>query len=197
MKERKPLNCVWLFATPFLAHGIFQAWILEWVVISFSRVSSQPRYQTQVSHTCRQILYRLSHQGNLEDNTGFACRPQFTSGIFLCSTQHWTHALNTHTWDKLNLSMKDRSLEQKLSMKNRSLEQKLSMKEVVQTGCSLCGSAITIQCILNLGFSRSWDNSKEIQAQCFFRKSWAAAKIDGSEERISTQNVFQTPKVLS
>jgi len=107
-KERKPLNCVWLFATPFLAHGIFQAWILEWVVISFSRVSSQPRYQTQVSHNCRQILYRLSHQGNLEnENTVFACWPQFTSGIFLCSTQHWTHALNTHTWDKLNLSMKE------------------------------------------------------------------------------------------
>ena len=32
-----------------LAHGIFQAWILEWVAISFSRGSSQPRDQTQVS----------------------------------------------------------------------------------------------------------------------------------------------------
>ena len=104
-KERKPLNCVWLFATPFLAHGIFQAWILEWVVISFSRVSSQPRYQTQVSHNCRQILYRLSHQGNLKDeNTVFACWPQFTSGIFLCSTQHWTYTLGTNwtfPWRKL------------------------------------------------------------------------------------------------
>ena len=96
-KERKPLNCVWLFATPFLAHGIYQAWILEWVVISFSRVSSQPWYQTQVSHNCRQILYRLSHQGNLKDeNTVFACWPQFTSGIFLCSTQHWTYTLGTN-----------------------------------------------------------------------------------------------------
>ena len=31
-------------------HGILQARILEWVAISFSRVSSQPRDQTQVSH---------------------------------------------------------------------------------------------------------------------------------------------------
>ena len=31
-------------------HGIFQARILEWVAISFSRGSAQPRDQTQVSH---------------------------------------------------------------------------------------------------------------------------------------------------
>ena len=33
------------------AHGIFQARILEWVAISFSRGSSPPRDQTQVSRT--------------------------------------------------------------------------------------------------------------------------------------------------
>ena len=33
------------------AHGILQARILEWVVIPFSRGSSQPRDQTQVFHT--------------------------------------------------------------------------------------------------------------------------------------------------
>ena len=31
-------------------HGILQARILEWVVFPFSRGSSQPRDQTQVSH---------------------------------------------------------------------------------------------------------------------------------------------------
>ena len=31
-------------------HGIFQARILEWVAISFSRASSQPRDRTQVSY---------------------------------------------------------------------------------------------------------------------------------------------------
>jgi len=30
-------------------HGISQARTLEWVAISFSRVSSQPRYQTYIS----------------------------------------------------------------------------------------------------------------------------------------------------
>ena len=32
----------------FLIHGIFQARILEWVAISFSRTSSQPRDQIYV-----------------------------------------------------------------------------------------------------------------------------------------------------
>ena len=38
-------------------HGIFQARILERVAISYSRGSSQPRDQTQVSWFGRQILY--------------------------------------------------------------------------------------------------------------------------------------------
>ena len=44
-------------------HGIFQARILEWVAISFSKGSSQPRDQTCISCTaggllhCRHILY--------------------------------------------------------------------------------------------------------------------------------------------
>ena len=42
-------------------HGIFQARILEWVAISYSRGSSPPRNRTQVSCTSctgRQILYQ-------------------------------------------------------------------------------------------------------------------------------------------
>ena len=50
------------------AHGIFQAGILEWVAIPFSRESSWPRNQTQGPNPgllhCRQILYPLSHQGS-------------------------------------------------------------------------------------------------------------------------------------
>ena len=34
----------------YTVHGILQARILEWVSSPFSRVSSQPRDQTQVSH---------------------------------------------------------------------------------------------------------------------------------------------------
>ena len=38
-------------------HGILQARILEWVAISFSKRSSQPRARTHVSYISRQILY--------------------------------------------------------------------------------------------------------------------------------------------
>ena len=47
----------------FSIHGIFQARILEWVAISFSRGSSQPRNRTLCFLHCRQTLYPLSHQG--------------------------------------------------------------------------------------------------------------------------------------
>ena len=40
-----PLN----YRLPASVHGISQARILEWVAISSSRESSQPRYQTHVS----------------------------------------------------------------------------------------------------------------------------------------------------
>ena len=43
-------------------HGILQARVLEWVAISFSRASSQPRDRTRVSHLTGR-LYRLSHKG--------------------------------------------------------------------------------------------------------------------------------------
>ena len=42
-------------------HGILQAKVLEWVAISFSRGSSRPRDQTQVSHTAgRRILIKIA-----------------------------------------------------------------------------------------------------------------------------------------
>ena len=56
--EETSLNHVRLFSTPWtvayytpgIFHGIFQARVLEWVVISFSRGSFQPRDRTRVSH---------------------------------------------------------------------------------------------------------------------------------------------------
>ena len=42
-----PVNCSLPGSS---VHGIFQARILEWVAISFSRGSSRPRDRTQVSH---------------------------------------------------------------------------------------------------------------------------------------------------
>ena len=44
--------------------GILQVKILEWVAIPFSKGSSQPRDQTQLSHIAGGFLYQLSHQGS-------------------------------------------------------------------------------------------------------------------------------------
>ena len=51
-KVKKSLSRVRLFATPRTTrlHGILQARIMEWVAFPFSRGSSQPKDQTQVSH---------------------------------------------------------------------------------------------------------------------------------------------------
>ena len=46
-------------------HGIFQARGLEWVAISFTWASSQPKDQTQVSLIAgRLFLYHLNHKGS-------------------------------------------------------------------------------------------------------------------------------------
>ena len=44
-------------------HGIFQAIVLEWVAISFSKGSSQHRDWRRVCLPYRQMLYHLSHKG--------------------------------------------------------------------------------------------------------------------------------------
>ena len=48
----------------YTVHRILQARILDWVAIPFSRGSSQPRDQTQVSGIAGQILYQLSNKGS-------------------------------------------------------------------------------------------------------------------------------------
>ena len=86
----KSLSCVWLFATPWTVacealsvHGIFQARILEWVAISFSRVSSQPMNQTHVSHIASRLFTiwatRKSH----------ICMYVHTSHTSVCNISPW------------------------------------------------------------------------------------------------------------
>ena len=45
-------------------HGMFQATVLEWVAISFSRGSSPPRNRTRVSRIASRCFYHLSHEGS-------------------------------------------------------------------------------------------------------------------------------------
>ena len=49
-----PMNCSPLVSS---VHGLFQARILEWVAMPFSRASSWPRDRTPISCIGRQILY--------------------------------------------------------------------------------------------------------------------------------------------
>ena len=52
-------------------HGIFQARVLGWVAISFSRGSSWPRDRTQVSGIAGTCFYCLSHQGSVHNLLNF------------------------------------------------------------------------------------------------------------------------------
>ena len=91
-------------------HGISQARILEWVVISFSRVSSQPWDGTHISYTGRWILYpwitRNTH------NSPIPLSPLLNANVLLGVlaqysffgepgwTQHWhsRQVLAPNTW---------------------------------------------------------------------------------------------------
>ena len=71
-----PMNC----SLPgFSVHGIFQARVLEWVAISFSRGSSWPRDQTQVSCT---VGRRFTLRATREDHKCLS----LLLGSLLCST---------------------------------------------------------------------------------------------------------------
>ena len=51
LKVKVTQSCLTLCdAIDYTVHGILQARILEWVAFPFSRGSSQPRDQTQISH---------------------------------------------------------------------------------------------------------------------------------------------------
>ena len=51
-KWKSDISRVWVF----IVHGILRARILEWVAVPFSRGSSQPRDQTQVSRIAGGLL---------------------------------------------------------------------------------------------------------------------------------------------
>ena len=62
----------------FSFHGIFQARVLEWVAISYSRISSQPRDRTQASLTITNswsILKLMSIESVMSSNHLILCYP--------------------------------------------------------------------------------------------------------------------------
>ena len=66
----EPIDCR---LPDFSIHGIFQARILEWVAISFSRGSSQPRDQTQVSCIVgRRLTVWATREAMLRSHIGYS-----------------------------------------------------------------------------------------------------------------------------
>ena len=63
---------------PAFSHGIFQARVLEWVAISFSRGSFPPRDLNPGLPRCRQTLYHLSHQGSPKKGVRSVSVPSFS-----------------------------------------------------------------------------------------------------------------------
>ena len=78
-------------------HGIFQARILEWVTISFSRGSSQPRDQTQFSRITGRF-FTINSQDNL-NITLLVCEMSTTVQSF----EHSLALIFFGTWMKIDL----------------------------------------------------------------------------------------------
>ena len=68
----------------YLVHGILQARIMEWVAISFSWGSFQPRNCTHVSCIGRQVLYHWCHLGSPWPHLGSAYWVKARAGSRQC-----------------------------------------------------------------------------------------------------------------
>ena len=85
-------------------HGTFQARVLEWVAISFSRGSSQPRDRTQVSGIAGRCFTVGATRETLQKETGFTFNQrayhqifsEWTSSSFMFPEPwaSWQHSLN-------------------------------------------------------------------------------------------------------
>ena len=78
----KPMDCSLPDSS---VHGIFQARILAWVAIPFSRGPSRPRDQTQVSCISRKILYHVNPRPKSHQF-------QFSHSVISSSATPWTAA---------------------------------------------------------------------------------------------------------
>ena len=73
-------------------HGIFQATVLEWIAISFSRGSSQPRDWTWVSHIVNRCFTIWATREDLVPLV--LC---FSSVLFLSNLMHVTKPCSSHS----------------------------------------------------------------------------------------------------
>ena len=76
-------------------HGIFQARVLEWVAISFSRRSSQPRDWTRVSHIVGRCftIWATREAPRVGQVLGFREKEEGDKSMWVISTSHFTTAI--------------------------------------------------------------------------------------------------------
>ena len=98
------LSCIQLFCDPVacsppvsFVYGIFQARILEWVAISFSRGSSRPRDWTCVSCSGRWRLYQR-HQGSPSSEGEWAVNDKTTLNLL-----HYLQPPKHQSWFTVSL----------------------------------------------------------------------------------------------
>ena len=85
----EPMNCT--------VHGILQARILEWVAVSFSWGSSQPRGQTQVSHILGEFftIWATRHKrGGQNGNSKQLSIYLMTLYLIHCDKKHFSRAFS-------------------------------------------------------------------------------------------------------
>ena len=88
-----PMDCSLLCSS---VHGISQARILEWVAISFSKASSQPRDQTQIS--CLEDGFFTTEPPGKLPNTAIEA-PKGTQGEYLIVLVFWDINSGIFTWN--------------------------------------------------------------------------------------------------
>ena len=130
----------------YTVRGILQARILRWVAFPFSRGSSQPRDQTQVSCTAGGCFYHLRHQGSprhhiKKQRYHFANKGPYSQSYGFPSSHVWMWELDHREgWAQKNQSFWTVVLE-------KTLESPLDYKEIkpVNPEYSLEGLMLTLK----------------------------------------------------
>ena len=106
-------------------HGIFKARVLEWVIISFSRESSQPRDRTLVSHIVGRCFHCLSHQGGNDINRFPVCTFSSQCGTLIFLGIEGKQSLKSGKCDSWSM-ISEKGLDQKGKMSKRLINRNIN-----------------------------------------------------------------------
>ena len=108
VKSKGPQSCPTLCdPMDYTVHGILQARILQWVAFPFSRVSSQPRDRTQVSHIAGRFFTSWAQEKLKKTGVGSlssrSSRPRNWTGVSCVAGGFFTNwAMREAHWTQLS-----------------------------------------------------------------------------------------------